>query len=228
MKEVDGLLSNRMLLAAGIVRPCHKIFDIGTDHCYLPIYLIQKNICNKAIATDIKKGPIKVAKKNILLFEMDEHIEAFVSEGISHVDKGSDIMISGMGADVIISILNNDIDIAKSVSQIVIQCQSRTERLRAFLWDNGFEITDEALAMEKNKVYNAFNTRYINEVQEYTQIDTIASKLLVKNHHPMLSGYLAGYVRKLNDMITGLKVSNRDFQHELELKRQLEELNENI
>ncbi len=228
MKEVESLLSNRMLMVAGIIKPCDVIFDIGTDHCYLPIYLIQKKICNKAVATDIRKGPIKIAKKNICIFEMEENIEAFVSEGINHVDTDADIVISGMGADVIISILNNDLNIAKSASQIVIQCQSRTERLRAFFWDNGFEITDEVLTAEKNKVYNAFNARYIGKIQKYTKIDTIASKLLVKNQNPMLSDYIASYIQKLDDMISGLDMGKKDYQNELELKRQLEALHESI
>ena len=65
MREAEGLLNRRLLMVAGMVNPCEKIFDIGTDHCYLPVYLISKGICKKAVATDIKKGPVKIAQRNV-------------------------------------------------------------------------------------------------------------------------------------------------------------------
>ncbi|HPB16336.1 MAG TPA: class I SAM-dependent methyltransferase [Clostridia bacterium] len=228
MREAEGLLNRRLLMVAGMVNPCEKIFDIGTDHCYLPVYLISKGICKKAVATDIKKGPVKIAQRNVRLFDMKKSIDIFISEGISHVDKGSSIVISGMGADVIIDILVKDMEIAKSAAQVIIQCQSRTERLRAFLWDNGFEIKTEALTQDKDKIYNAFLTSYSGITGTYTKIDTIASKHLVEIHHPLLSDYLSGYIKKLDDIISGYMAGGRDFAEETDLKRGLEALYEDI
>ncbi|HOD92586.1 MAG TPA: class I SAM-dependent methyltransferase [Clostridia bacterium] len=227
MKDVEDLLSNRLLMVARLVKPCESIYDIGTDHCYLPIYMIQKGIIKRAVATDVKKGPVQIALRNINIFGLDTYIDVFVSDGISHVGQDSNIIISGMGADVIIEILTEGIHYAKNANQIIIQCQSKTERLRSFLWDNGFYIEEEALCKEKDKVYNAFRVSYCGVKQIYTEIETIASKKLVKMHHPLLTDYISCHIRKLEDIISGYKASNVVFSNEEELKRALEEINEN-
>lgn len=224
MREVKRLLSNRLLMVADLAVPCEKVFDIGTDHCYLPVYLVQKGICKAAVATDIKEGPVRIAKRNVRLFGMEKHIDVFVADGMNHVEEGCCVIIAGMGADVIVDILKKDMDSAKSCEWLILQCQSKTERLRAFLWDNGFAIEEEALINDRDKIYNAFRASYTGINRPYTETDTIASEILAKRHHPLLPGYVSGYIKKLDDMIAGYREAGRDFTEEIKLKRALEEL----
>lgn len=226
MKDVIGFLSSRMLMVAQCLKPCDTVYDIGTDHCYIPIYLIRQGICNKAIATDVKKGPVEKAIENIQLFGVENVVDAFVSDGITHVGNSADIIISGMGADVIIGILAKNMEYAKSANQIIIQCQSKTERLRAFLWDNGFDIYDERLTVEKSKIYNVFAVKYVNRKQQYTNLEAIASKILVQQGHDLLERYIKKYTKKLDDIIAGSKKNNKSYNENLLLKNELEELYE--
>lgn len=226
MKDVTRFLSARMLMVAKCFECCDIAYDIGTDHCYIPIYLIQHNICKTAIATDVKKGPVERAMENIRLFDMEGVINTFVSDGISHVGNSADIIISGMGADAIIEILSNNLEYAKSAHQIIIQCQSKTEKLRSFLWDNGFDIYKEDLTSEKSKIYNAFAVRFDNKEHKYSTLDTIASKILVQEGHPLLEQYIKKHIKKLDDVITGLKKRNKPYVEQLQCIHELEGLYE--
>jgi tRNA (adenine22-N1)-methyltransferase len=146
----------------------------------------------------------------------------FQSDGISHVKDGACIIMSGMGAYVIIDILNKDIDIAKRSSLLIIQCQHMTELLRAFLWDNGFEIYTEKLCLDENKIYNVLCASYTGSIVSYSKTDTITSKYLIEKKDPLLEEYLKPYLKKLNDRIEGLKNSQRSCCDLEDLKKELE------
>jgi tRNA (adenine22-N1)-methyltransferase len=226
MKDIESLLSARMMMVSRCVKPCEVVYDIGTDHCYIPIYLIQKGVCKKAVATDIRQGPIDKALENIHYFNLSEEITAFVSEGISHVGKKANIVISGMGADVIINILSEHIDYAKDAEQIVIQCQSRTEHLRSFLWENGFSIKKEDLILERAKVYNAFSAVYTGKAENFTHAEAVLSKDLIDKKHPLLHSYINKHLLKLEDMIKGMKKSNQSYQQLVQIKKEMEKIHE--
>lgn len=226
MKDIESLLSPRMMMVSHCVKPCEVVYDIGTDHCYIPIYLIQKKVCKKAVATDIRQGPIDKALENIRYFNLSEEIKAFVSDGISHVGEKANIVISGMGADVIINILSDHMDYAKKAEQLVIQCQSRTEHLRSFLWENGFSINKEDLILERAKVYNAFSANYIGKVESFTHTEAVISKYLIDTKHPLLHIYINKHLKKLEDMIKGLKKSNQSNQQLVLMKKEMEIIHE--
>ena len=58
-------LSRRLQAVAGKVTDTDCVPDVGTDHGYVPIYLVEHGICNRAIAMDIGKGPLQRAQEHI-------------------------------------------------------------------------------------------------------------------------------------------------------------------
>ena len=134
---------------------CPKIADIGTDHAYIPIFLTEKKLADKIIATDINEGPLAVARENINKKGQSEKIETRLGGGLSVINAGEvdEIIIAGMGGILISEILDNDIDTAKK-SRLVLQPMNAQYELRKYLLSHGFKIISEDIAVEGFKVYN--------------------------------------------------------------------------
>ena len=132
---------------------CKEIADIGTDHAYIPIFLMENYIANKIIATDINDGPLRVARENI--DKKGLNIETRLGGGLSVINEGEvdEIIIAGMGGILISEILDNDIATAKS-SRLILQPMNAQYELRKYLMSHGFKIIGEDMAVEGFKVYN--------------------------------------------------------------------------
>lgn len=132
------------------------VADIGTDHAYIPIKLIEDNIAEKVIASDIKEGPVKIAKQNIIKNNLEKKIEVRLGGGLSVLgqNEADTIIIAGMGGEMIEKILRDDEDIAKSVNMLILQPMNSQYELRKFLINNGYIIINEDIAIENFKVYN--------------------------------------------------------------------------
>ena len=129
--------------------------DIGTDHSYVPIKLIEDNRAKKVIASDLNEGPLNIAKENIKKYNMQNKIETRLGAGLSVLNKNEadTIIIAGMGGEIIEEIIKKDIDKAKS-ARLILQPMNSQYELRKFLASNGFKVINEDLAIEGFKVYN--------------------------------------------------------------------------
>lgn len=150
------ILTERLKKAAELIGETEVLADIGCDHGYLPIYLLEKNCISFAYACDVRNGPLEVARKNIVKYGFADKIEIIKSDGLINItDKKSDmISICGMGGRLISKILSDSLDYAKSVGKLVLQPMTETYVLREYLRDNGFEIKKEVLARENDRFYN--------------------------------------------------------------------------
>lgn len=130
--------------------------DIGTDHAYIPIKLIEDGICERVIASDIKEGPLEIAKQNIEKYNLSDKIETRLGGGLSPLKKGEadTIIIAGMGGEMIEAILRDDDETAKEANLLILQPMNSQYELRNYLIHNGYCITDEDIATEGFKVYN--------------------------------------------------------------------------
>lgn len=130
--------------------------DIGTDHAYIPIKLIEDGICERVIASDIKEGPLEIAKQNIEKYNLSDKIETRLGGGLSSLKKGEadTIIIAGMGGEMIEAILTDDEETAKEANLLILQPMNSQYELRKYLIHNGYCITDEDIATEGFKVYN--------------------------------------------------------------------------
>ncbi len=191
------------------------IADIGTDHAYIPIELVKKNRVKRAIAADINEGPLKIAQKNIKSEGLSDRIETRLGSGISVLEKSEagQIIIAGMGGELIEFIIKSDIEIAKG-SELLLQPMNNQYELRKFLMYNGFKIIDEDIAVEGFKVYNIMRV-VCGEAEKFRRdIDYHLPPYLKSNKfYPIL---YAKKEREFKKVIRGLERSAKPDAEKLE------------
>lgn len=139
-------LDARLKMAADEVRQGKRVVDIGTDHAYLPAYLIENSICPSAIAADIGKGPLENARKVVgASNDLSEKIELRLSDGLKEIKshETEDIVIAGMGGILISEILSAAPWVKDEEKRLILQPMSHAEDVRKYLCENGFEIIKE-------------------------------------------------------------------------------------
>jgi len=211
-------LKGRLKLVANMVPVCQTLCDVGTDHAYIPIYLIRQGICKRAIATDVRPGPIEKANLNIRQYNMAEYIETRLGDGLQPIKEheAEIIVIAGMGGQLIRNILSEGIEKARSAKRLIIQPMGSVEDVRKWLFENGFEISDEGLAMERDKIYNVISAGWTGQQTDYNIIDIYIGRRLIEKKEPLLKSYIKREIAKINTAIDGLKKSNQDNKDVLE------------
>ena len=193
---------------------CTKIADIGTDHAYIPIFLTEKNLADKIIATDINEGPLNVARENI--DKKGLNIETRLGGGLSVIGAGEvdEIIIAGMGGILISEIIDNDIVTAKS-SRLILQPMNAQYELRKYLLSHGFKITGEDIAVEGFKVYNII----IAESGEMKPFETDFEYQIPKylTEHKYFKNLCQKKRREFTKVINGLLNSNDADEEKLKL-----------
>ena len=148
-------LSKRLAAVAGMVTAGYKTVDIGTDHAYIPIYLMEKEVIPSAIAVDINRGPLARARKNIKDHGLSGGIETRLSDGMKQIAQmeAEAAVLAGMGGGLAIKILKESFDVAVSFKELILQPQSEIAKVRAFLLQEGFSFVDEDMVLEDGKFY---------------------------------------------------------------------------
>lgn len=162
-------LGNRLLTVASFVEKGKTVADIGTDHAYLPVYLVTNGICPSAVASDIGEGPLKNAEKIIEKTETGEKIKLLISDGLDAYSKDdADYFIfAGMGGTLIRDLLEKTEWVKDKNLKFVFQPMSRSEELIEYLIVNGFEITGEKSCFEAGRCYIVFCAVYTGKKKEY-------------------------------------------------------------
>ena len=129
--------------------------DIGTDHAFVATELIRLSRAKRVIATDVREGPLNMARENINKNNMSDVIETRLGSGLSVIKpyEADTAVIAGMGGELICEIIKNDMETAKSM-KLVLQPMNAQYELRKFLIGNGFEIINEDIECEGARVYN--------------------------------------------------------------------------
>jgi len=149
-------LSNRLEAISSLVPNNSKVIDIGCDHGLLDIYLYQKNISNKIIASDINENAINKAKENIKKNNLENIIETRLGNGLDTLKNTDDIdtiIISGMGAHTAVGIIKNNIQKLMHITTIIIQSNTKIEFLRKEMTKLNYIIKDEMLVEDNKKIY---------------------------------------------------------------------------
>lgn len=196
-------LSKRLGIIASFIEDGDSIVDIGTDHGYIPIYLVKKGICNKAIAGDINKGPIERAEKNILKERLNDKIICRLGGGFSVVSEGEvdACVIAGMGGDLIIEIIENDIDKFKKLKYAVIQPVQNVDVFRKNLYNKGFKILNEKMCIDDGKFYEIFKIKYDNHKKKVDSIYYEVSEKLFKEKDLVLKEYIIFLINKYENIL---------------------------
>ena len=154
MNEIK--LSKRLKAVADYVDKGARLADIGSDHAYLPTYLVQKNEVEFAVAGEVVKGPFEIAKNHVAQANLKENIQVRLANGlaaIENVDKIDTIVIAGMGGILISEILEAGKGKLSSVKRLILQANNHGDTLRQWLIEHQFVIKAEQILLEASKFY---------------------------------------------------------------------------
>ena len=150
------MISKRLELVASFVPQGAILLDVGSDHAYLPIELVERGKIESAIAGEVVEGPYQSAVKNVEAHGLKEKIQVRLANGLAafeEVDKVSVITIAGMGGRLIAKILEEGLDKLANVERLILQPNNREDDLRIWLQENGFQIVAESILEEAGKFY---------------------------------------------------------------------------
>lgn len=155
-------LDKRLSAVAALVRHGSRLADIGTDHAYLPVHLVQTGVCPSAIASDIGAGPLEVARHTVTANGLTSEIALRLGDGLSTVtaEEVEDIAIAGMGGETIAAILEAAPWVKDGRLRLILQPMTKAEDLRRWLLQNGFSVLEEHLIQDKRHLYPVLAVAY--------------------------------------------------------------------
>lgn len=214
-------LSDRLKTVAGMIDDTNTIIDVGTDHAYIPIYLIKNNIIKRAVASDINIGPVEKAEKNVSDYNLQDKISCRLGGGLTTVlpNEVEAAIIAGMGGNLIRDIIEESKEVFKSLHYAILQPVQNPEVLREYIYKSGYKIIDEELVREDDKFYEIFKVKYDNNIREVLPINYEISEILVKKKHPVMKEYLQFKLEKYTKIYNGL---NQETEGAIRRKEHLE------
>lgn len=231
MNITPPVLSPRLAEAARLVGKCNCFADIGTDHAYLPIYLLMTGACRTAVASDIGEGPLKRASAAAQKY--NQTVSLRLGSGLSTLerDEADAVVIAGMGGLLIADILKSGADKLGAAKKIVLQPMTAVPELRKFLADYGWRIESESIVKEGEKLYILMSVKMpppdSSFCEPYSKAELFIGKRLTETQPQYFGEYISKLRHKLNVIIKGLETSRSDGSAEkLEhCQRLLEEVN---
>lgn len=191
-------LSKRLQAVAGMVSGGNRLVDVGTDHGYIPIYLVERKKIPSAIAMDVKAGPLSRAEEHIRQAGLNAYIMCRLSDGLRELSpgEGDSLLLAGMGGNLMVRILTEKPEVRDSFRELILQPQSAQALVRKTMDEAGWCVDREDMVLEDGKFYpmlrvvpagrseSAHQTVYENQA-EYAY-----GKLLLREKHPVLKEYL--------------------------------------
>ncbi len=226
MQTLQSELGARLFSAVPYIKKGGCVADIGTDHAYLPIYLVQNGIADRAVACDINEGPIRSARANIEAAGLAGRIDTLHCDGLHGVEPFSpdDVLIFGMGGELIVKILSEAPWIKTDRIGLILQPMSRASVLRRWLTENGFAITGESLSWE-DKYYQTVAARYTGEVSVYSEAELQVGRLNMEGRPPLFEAFVRHEIAVIDKILAGkARATDVDASADKRMKQALEEL----
>lgn len=213
-------LSKRLQAVADLVTPGMRLADVGTDHGYVPIYLVEQGIVPSAVAMDVNEGPLDRAREHIREHGLEEHICARLSDGLTNlrIEETDSVIAAGMGGGLVIRILSAQKEKAERLKEIILQPQSEVAKVRKYLNENGWRIVEEDMVLEDGKYYPMMKA-VRGEAEPYSEAEAEFGKILLRGRHPVLKSYLERERRIAQEILAGL--SGRDPERIRERREEL-------
>jgi len=219
----------RLMTALPYIRRGDRVIDVGTDHAYLPIYLVSEGLVSCALACDINQGPIDSARANIREAGLSGRIDTRKTDGLTGTEDFSpdDILIFGMGGELIVRILSDAPWIRDGEIRLILQPTSRAAVLRRWLFENGFLITGETLSYE-GKYYQTICASFapldVSGEPPYSEEEFLLGRRNMEDNAPLFRGFLAHEIGVLENIIRGKERSpTADAEGERQLLKILKE-----
>jgi len=216
-------LSHRLQIVFDMIPHCHTLADVGTDHGYLPLAILENGVAQKAIAMDVNQGPLDKARKNLEEAGFSDKSELRLSDGLKQLAVGEAQVISicGMGGTLIGKIIKAGEEVAKSAECIIIEPQSDYYSLRKLLGEMGFVITDEDLTCEENKIYPIIKMHYEADVSKrpsYSDAELTYGPIIIQKAPELLLKLLDKNQKEYSSILVNLEKNNVEKSSAIELR----------
>ena len=217
-------LSKRLRAVADLLSDGLVVADIGTDHGYIPIFLVESGKSPRAIAMDINKGPLLRAEAHIREHGLEKQIFTRLSDGMQALEPGEceAAVLAGMGGGLVIKILEEGAFVRESMREWILQPQSEIAKVRQYLCENGYRIAEEDMVEEDGKFYPIMRV-IKGEAPEYHNIELRYGKLLLEEKHPVLLTYLHKEIKTKEQIIKHLDSGEGNRERICELQQELVE-----
>lgn len=215
-------LSKRLKCIADMVESNAILADIGCDHALLDIYLSKNKIIKNSIACDITVGALNGAKKNIAINGIT-NVETRLGDGLDVINKKDNvntIVMSGLGDQKIINILENNINKLQKIDCVIIQSNTGVSKIRRYMTSIGYYILDERLIKERNIIYTII--KFVKGKKKYSNKELFYGPILLETKGDLFNELLANYIDK-NDYVIN-KLPKSKFLKKIKLKM----MNKNI
>lgn len=229
-------LSKRMQAVADMVTFGSRVCDVGCDHGYVSVYLVQTRRSPKVLAMDVNKGPLLRAKENVSRYRTQDYIELRLSDGLTAYQKGEadTLLCAGMGGRLLMMILSKEPDKTKDFKELILQPQSELQLFRKFLREKGYIFIKEDMILEDGKFYPIMKVKKAQEDNKeeteeeksdrIRQREDLLGPLLLREKNPVLLQYVQKELQMKEAILDKL---NRQVQTEKSTQR-IDELSEEI
>ena len=213
------ILDDRLKAAADFVRQGAYFADIGTDHAYLPVFLLEEGRIRHAYASDVSRGPVAAAEAHIAASGVGDRITLRLADGLHGLPKDApdvtDIAVCGMGGELILRLIEEAPFVKKSGIRLILQPMSRANVLRRYLAENGFSIEKETLSRAAGRIYTCMCVSYTGTPYEISELEaTLGKAHLSAPHTPIFYDYVAAKLRSAEKKLLGMKRGGLDTAEE--------------
>jgi len=208
-----------------MIRDGVTLYDIGSDHAYLPVSLLLDGKIPFAYICDVARGPLSKAEETVKAYGVGEKCRLCLSDGMKSVDvvPPCDISIAGMGGELIASIIDACPDVRDPEIRLVLQPMTRGEELRRYLSENGFEILHENTVFE-GKYYTVISCRYTGNKYELSPSELLLGRSGVRNENAAFYAMAKNKLEVLSAIYDGKKRGGADCSYEEELIKEIIEI----
>ena len=216
-------VSNRIQTIASMVDKNAIVADIGTDHCFLPIYLVQSGKINKCYASDINEGPLSAAMKNVKSYACEDKISLKLADGISQLENDvTTITISAMGGSLMTNILSTNKNKLTNVNTIICQPNVGAFTIRKWLVNNDFMVVEEKIFKEAGRYYEVIKA--IRGEDYLTDQEILFGPCLLKEMSPVFIEKWANELAFVTSTIRKIPRGSDDFNRLRAYKMNIEQM----
>lgn len=201
----EHTLTPRLMAVADLVPQGAALADVGTDHAYLPVWLLCRGRLRSALASDVRPGPLQRARQTAQRYDCADRMEFRLCDGLDGIgrEQADAVTIAGMGGETICDILSRAEWLRDASVTLILQPMSQQHVLRAWLWRHGFSIEKETIAREGKRLYTIILARY-GGAEELTAGQEWAGRQSPELDQPLRGEYLASLERKLRRTLDGM------------------------
>lgn len=216
-------LSPRLKEVSRFVRDGACVADVGTDHAYLPIYLLKKGVARYAVATDVREGPLVHTRDNVEFYQVSEKVAIYRTDGLVGIEKYSpdDIMICGMGGELILRIVTECEYTRRSGVRLLLQPMSSFAELREGLGKSGYSIEKESLVRDGHMIYQVLVCVYTGEKSEFSPAELLLGPENIKEKNKLFVEYASIHLRKLERKIDSKGNAGYDVSDDIKLAEEI-------